>query len=836
MSSMCLLVTQKFLLEKTDMSNCSNKLIISFAAIFSLGGTASVLAQTGTGEKSSRYALEEIIVSARRIEEGLQDAPIAVTAISGTELENRGALDIVDFADIAPNVSLKTNGAVSGFAAAPRTSIRGIGQSDFVINTDPAVGMYADGVYLGRSIGSVLDLVDVERVEALRGPQGTLFGRNSTGGAINIISKKPEVGGEAYGNIAVSIGEEGYSLIRASANIPLGDASAIRLSALKRARDGFIPVLAYDNLSLGAEDVQGLKAAFRWQPSDTFTLDVDADLSEREDSAAPIIGVDFGDLSVGETGLDNPSNGFSTSLMARRFNREPGGPPIAPPVFPYQSTDPLCGTDPAYRDSSSTCLGDFYSSSRDGSWHAWFDNDGNMVRANDQSLETYGYSLRLSWDFEKITIKTISAWRGFDSSFTNGSPAPIYVATNDNVLFDQDQSSHEINLSGDINDRISWLAGIFYMEEDGREIVEVRYPLVPPANSGTALPLVNIENRSIDNSSEAIYAQLSVGITETLELTLGARQTDENKYVFIEATTFPPSGPTTSELEGTADASESSFLANLSWDVSDNAMLYLQFSDGFRNGGFPARTPAGFTQFQQARYDEEFVESWEVGFKTTALDGRIRANIALFSSDYTDMQINATVFDPALGNNVGTIQNVGDSEISGLEVEGSWLANDNLRFDASIGYLSTELTRINAENGQFILNVGNNLQKTITTASGVELPHAPELQVNMGANYSFFLGGGAEIRNRIDVFYESEQYSSIGNYAQGLIPSSTRVNYTGSYIPDNGNWEATIGIRNLTDEENVLNTAIETGPRAGLYHVEGRGREAYILFKYSFGQ
>ena len=316
---------------------------------------------------------------------------------------------------------------------------------------------------------------------------------------------------------------------------------------------------------------------------------------------------------------------------------------------------------------------------------------------------------------------------------------------------------------------------------------------------------------------------------------MGGRSTDESKYVFIEATTFPAGGPSVNELEGTADANETSFLVNLAWSFSDNSMTYLQFSDGFRNGGFPARTPAGFTVFQEARYDEEFVDSWELGLKTTALDGKLRANIALFSSEYTDMQINATVFDPALGNNVGTIQNVGDSSIRGLELELNYLVNDNFRLDASIGMLDTELDSISTDNGEFILNNGNNMQKTITKSSGVELPHAPELQANLGANFSFFVGNGGEIRNRLDYFYEAEQYSSIGNYKQGLIPSTSRVNYTVSYIPDSAKWEATLGVRNLTDEEDILNTAIETGPRAGVYHVHGRGREAYVQFKYSFG-
>jgi iron complex outermembrane receptor protein len=173
--------------------------------------------------------------------------------------------------------------------------------------------------------------------------------------------------------------------------------------------------------------------------------------------------------------------------------------------------------------------------------------------------------------------------------------------------------------------------------------------------------------------------------------------------------------------------------------------------------------------------------------------------------------------------------------ISGLELEANYLVNDNFRLDASIGYLDTELNSISAENGEFILNSGNNLQKTITANSGVELPHAPGLQANLGTSFSFFVGNGGEIRNRIDYFYEGEQYSSIGNYNQDRIPSTSRVNYTASYIPDNGSWEATIGVRNLTDEENILNTAIESGPRAGIYHVLGRGREAYVQFKYSFG-
>ena len=222
----------------------ASKLLASTIFTSTLIYAAPTLAQD-SDQSQSRYAIDEIVVTARRVEESLQDAPLAVTALSGVELENRGAVDVIDFADVAPNVNFKSGGNISGFGAAPVVTIRGVGQSDFVINTDPAVGIYTDGVYLGRSIGSVLDLVDVERVEALRGPQGTLFGRNSIGGAINVISKKPDVDAGFGGSVSAAFGEEGYIQLNGGYNLPLGDNAAIRISGLHRER-----AVSYTHLTL----------------------------------------------------------------------------------------------------------------------------------------------------------------------------------------------------------------------------------------------------------------------------------------------------------------------------------------------------------------------------------------------------------------------------------------------------------------------------------------------------------------------------------------------------------------------------------------------------------
>ena len=528
--------------EEGNMNNntrLSTGILGALLSVFTVGAVAQ-----GDTESVSPYAIDEIIVSSRRIEEGLQDAPLAITAISGVELENRGALDIIDFADVAPNVSLKTNGAISGFGAAPRTSIRGVGQSDFVINTDPAVGIYADGVYLGRSLGSVLDLVDVERVEALRGPQGTLFGRNSTGGAINIISKKPEIGEDTSGYLTASAGEDGYTLLRGSVNFGITDSSAARLTVMNRERDGFIPILTpdpiYNGFELGAEDVFGIRGAFRWEASDSFILDLDADYSERSDSPAAIIPVLIGDLSVvGQndltaSGVGTEAPGQSSSQFIRRFNGEPlAGPPINnPALIALQAQNPLCGTDENFRNTSMECAGHAFNATRDGSYQAWFDREGNFIRPDDQSLETYGFSARAEWATDNFTVKSISSWRGFDSSFVNGSPAFVFTGGNNNERFDQDQFSQEITIDGAVNDgRLRWLLGAFYQEEDGVETVVTVFPFAPPANNGDPdfLPINGIEDRSIDNTSVAVYGQLNFDITDNLELTLGARHTDEEK-------------------------------------------------------------------------------------------------------------------------------------------------------------------------------------------------------------------------------------------------------------------------------------------------------------------
>ena len=199
------------------------------------------------------------MVTARRREESLQDTPIAVTAYSEDEMDLRGHLSITDVSQATPNVNIEQSAAVSGLTAAPTVFIRGVGQSDFVINTDPAVGVYVDGVYIARSIGSMMDLLDLERAEVLRGPQGTLFGRNSLAGALNLISKRPTT--DAFdAKLTLAAGENDYAQFNGAFNIPISDNIAARVSLMQRQKGGYVKATNYDDLWLGNDNTTGIRA------------------------------------------------------------------------------------------------------------------------------------------------------------------------------------------------------------------------------------------------------------------------------------------------------------------------------------------------------------------------------------------------------------------------------------------------------------------------------------------------------------------------------------------------------------------------------------------------
>lgn len=792
-------------------------------------------------QAQGRYGIEEVIVSARKIEEGLQNAPIAISAFTSNEMENRGAQDVTDLAAAAPNVTLEMGGATSGIAAAPVTFIRGIGQSDFVINTDAAVGLYVDGVYMGRSLGSVMDLVDLERVEVLRGPQGTLFGRNTIGGAISLVSKQPSAADGLYGDLSLTAGENGYQMIRGTANIPLSDNAAARVSAFARQRDGYVEAVQYDDFQLGEEDVKGIRASIKIDLTDRFALSAGFDYSDRNDSPAAMRALDLGDSGVVDAD-NNALDGTATGPVGLRFNTGDGVPAA------YLATDdgPVSGqfinNDGSIQSGRTvTCSGETLNNNRQCYGDAWIEDDpfqnnsvwtdefGNKIEP-EQQLTVGGAFVNMEWAGDNMTIKSITSYREFDAQFYNDNDlTPYIIFHNNNDIFEQEQFSQELQFSGSISEKLDYVGGLYYFEEEGLQSLVALFPNIPPCAASIDRPNCFVTDRNIDNESTAAYSQFVYHPSDNLHLTLGLRYSDSNKsFSTFQTVDGDPVIPLDSG-SGSLTVKETDYMLNASYDVSDDAMVYFNVATGFRDGGFPARFPTGIPD-DIREFDPEFVDAYEFGIKSNLFDNSLQLNAAVFLTKYDEIQVNAASSDPDVDSGAPSIFNLAAATLSGLELETILVAGENLRFDASLGYLDSSIDSV--VGGELVSGAGNTAVSINTNSS---LPYNPEWQVNLGVNYSHYFGGGAEIRTRFDYQYVDEQYLTVTNSPGSLVDSYSRVNVNTSYIPSDGNWKFTLGVKNLTDELYATAGQFAAINASSAVNVS-RPREAYLQAKYSFGE
>ena len=400
--------------------------IVALVAAALLFTDASAILKPAHAQGRSSALLEEIVVTARKREENLQDTPIAMSAFTGDALDFRGITEIGKLDQFVPNLVLNESTTYSNVTNAA-VYIRGIGQNDFTPVIDPGVGIYVDGVYLGRSVGAVLDIVDVERVEVLRGPQGTLFGRNTIGGAITLSSRKPD--GEFGGKVDVKYGTDDRFNVRGSVNIPLTDKFFARLSAATFNQDGYVTRVA-DGEDLGDQDVVALRGALRWLPNDKLDINWSVDYSSENENGNPFVLTGIQPLNLGlffPDGSPNPNGAPSMTLAANTIAAQlaSGGPAsfpggeffnvIHPSGFPFQF-------DACFRPENANnpvCYNQQY-----------IDNgDRKLNHSGDpstQDLDVWGTGLTVDWQItDKLKLKSISSLRGFEGHFEgdqDGSP------------------------------------------------------------------------------------------------------------------------------------------------------------------------------------------------------------------------------------------------------------------------------------------------------------------------------------------------------------------------------------------------------------------------------
>ena len=701
--------------------------------------------------------LEEIVVEARRRSENLQEVPIAVTAFQGYELESRDIGDISVLSDTTPNVSLKPTASLSGASNASAFFIRGVGQTDFAVTTDPGVGVYLDGVYIARSVGGVLDTLDVESIEILRGPQGTLFGRNTIGGAINVRSRRPA--DELSVDVNVTVGSRDRRQYAGALDLPLTDRLSARLSFLTREQDGYVKrLVAYDdggilvptgtksnahNLSdeQGNADSNTIRVAFDMDVTDSWNLY----------------------LSIDNTDIDEESAASTAAISSMGLMPDSALTPIEVPGLGLVSPgDPRLVTG----DPDTTYA----------------------TGPNGTDVDIDGITLISSWSFANdIQLESITAFRTTQGRFNrdgDGTPFPIGEQTR---KFEYEQFSQELKLNGSMGN-IDWTTGLYFLTEDSEDLV-----FVSLGNLFGPPPSIDIDNY-VDNESVAVYAQGTWRVSEKLGVTGGLRWTRDDKE--YETSQIIPVIPLT-VVDGSNDETFDAITGRLGFEyrTSDELMYYFSASRGFKSGGFtpryvaPVATPLPF--------DEETVDSYELGFKWE--NDRARVNVAAFTSGYDDIQL--VLFD-SFGAPIN--QNGGDATLQGIEVEGKFLVNEIFRVSFTAGWLDSEFDSVLPPTALPFQPITENS----------EFPNSPELQVSMSPELVFPVAKG-EVRLRLDWIYSDDVHQTFENDPELLQDSYDLVDVSISYINDRNNWSVTLGGHNLSNERIIVSGGIGRVPGFG---------------------
>lgn len=796
-----------------------------FVSIFAALTAAGLLylpeqAKSAENQDQASRLIEELVVTARRREEGLQDAPLAVSAFTQETLDYRGVTQLDQIARFVPGLTLENNPSFGGAANSAAIYLRGVGQKEFLPTTEPGVGLYVDGVYVARSVGAILDIVDVDRLEVLRGPQGTLFGRNTIGGAISINTVKPDPGGDADGDISVAAGTDNLVRLKAAIHLPLSEQLATRLTIASMAQDGFVQ--RADGVDLGNDDTVTARWTFAWQPSDQFSADVAFDLTrDRENGPAlELIGIDYTDLSQlnGVVLAPPPPMAFIHNVTVAALG----------PGIPCAATD-TAGNGVTSNPSAPNCYDDRYIGA-DGS------NEGTAPAFSE--TDVFGASVNLQYAFnDSITLKSITALRELDSEFArDGDHSPQRISQFYDDL-QQDQFSQEFQLLGS-HRQVNWIVGLYYFTEDGSNENILDFT-VSNFRSGGAF----------DNEAWAAFAQMTYDLTDQLQLSIGGRYTEEEKSFRPDQIIFtnyfagisqivPPGNPLAALdapflqagerilpfIEKQINIDEFTPMMNLAFNPTDDIMLYFSYSEGFKSGGFTQRVfppvVAGFTAPPGTpdidlipTFAPEFVEVLELGFKTSLLDNTVRINGALFQTDYTDLQVQ--VF-----NSVAPVtQNIGTAGIDGFELEvmaapgGGWFFESSLAFtDAGYEDIDTGITLI-GENFDF--------------------ERVPETTASLGVSKEFVLTNSGVLTLRADWSYRSETFNDAYNTRLLATDSFDLIDASVRWENSAADWTIVLSGRNITNEKylesGVYGTAFQSFE--GVYN---RGRQWQLEVRKNF--
>ncbi len=660
-----------------------------------LGGAAwsavatMAVAQTPVAEGP---AVEELVVTARRREENLKDVPVAVSAFTAAKLEQTGAVDITVLQQQTPNLTMQV---ARGSNSTLISFIRGVGQQDPLWGFEPGVGLYVDDVYIARPQAAVLDVFDIERIEVLRGPQGTLYGRNTIGGAVKYVTAK--IQGEPELKAKASFGSYDQRDFVFSGKAMVSDTVGLGLTWAKFDRDGY-----GENVATGAEhynkDVAAARATLEWSPTPDLFFRLAGDIVEDK---------------------SNPRHGHR-EVQALNFLGQPiaGGAPLA----------------------------DVYDT-RSGA------GDKNRVEAR-------GVSLLGEWNLsDTLTLKSISAYRAGETAGPidfDGLPEKLLDIP---ARYNDHQFTQEIQALY-TGERLQAVAGVFYLSATAAGAFD------------TVLSQANLSIATagfVDTESWSAFADVSYDVTDALTVSLGGRWTHDEKTGRVYRQNFTGlvsplfgnplavPGLVRSNFTSTDEYEKFTPRVSVSYALNPDVTAYVSYSQGFKSGGFDMRADAILTPTSTAGYQPETVDSYEAGVKGFFFDRRLSLNTAVFYGKYKDQQI--TLQTPVGASIASQVLNVGESHMSGFEVEGVAYLTENLSANFAVGYIKAEFDEYRA------LDLTQTPPAIRDFADSRVFQNTPEWTGNFGLTYRHDLGDNGSL-----TFSPSASYRDA--FSMFEIPSS----------------------------------------------------------------
>ena len=754
-------------------------------------------------------ALEEVVVTARKRSENLQDVPMSISAFSQTELRNAQIDNLVEVGRMSPNVQVhETSGLVAGGIG---VFMRGIGNNP---GYDQGIGIYVDDVYSERTTGGMLELLDIERIEILKGPQGHLYGRNTIGGAIRYITRDPS--DEPTGSVEVKFGSDSYNRIKASFSGPLSDNLSGSFAVTNVQRDGW-QQNTVDDREFWDKDMQAARAALLWQASDALSVKLNA--SYVKDSSMPVLPnrIAFAPASIGGlTAIAYTADSFFSSF---------GLTGVSPglPLGPHDTTIP---TD---IDSVSTAYQDF----------------------DKYGFEQQNVDVTLKWEVnDSLSLKSITALRDMTSTqvYDFDTSEQRWIQTLRDGLNSKDFSQElQLNYS---SDNIQAVAGLYYLDgefdQDGGGTPQTPYLRGVLNQTGESLR----DNRDVTSTS--IYGNVDWDVSDSLQLSLGARWTEDEKtqdsstryqrdyYALVVSSlvaggrlpmaikpgmegavaaamaqmnaffqsqgngdfvAFVPgasqfvSVTTVEDLYATDSWTEFTPNARVKYSLSDDTMVYLGYSQGFKAGGFNANTT------NNEAYDPETVATVSLGVKSTFADGKLRFNAEYFMNDYEDKQMQTIILTQ--GDLVSLTRNVGKVSSEGFEAELTWQTPiEGLLINANVGYLDQTVDEFPEQQAD-----GSFINKAPTTALG----YAPEWTGQIRALYRTEMASG-NLTLSGDASFQDEMYLNSPIDLTNPIKTAQKgddywtYNAMAAYTTADEKWRFAVEGKNLSDERQLINT------------------------------